>query len=85
VAQAPVFGSGFEVRSSLGGLESDRSTAVALEERYLLGENGPIKKDAKVFVLELAVRMMDLTTLEGLSNQSTVRPSFRLLRRGGRI
>jgi len=39
--------------------------AVALEERAASLAKRSIKKDAKVFALELAVRMMDLTTLEG--------------------
>src|SRR5437870_1893095 len=39
--------------------------AVALEERSASLAKRSIKKDAKVFALELAIRCMDLTTLEG--------------------
>src|SRR5207253_2947933 len=39
--------------------------AVALEERAASLAKRSIKREAKVFALELAVRMMDLTTLEG--------------------
>src|SRR5919201_1776344 len=39
--------------------------AVALEERAASLARRSIKRDAKVFALELAVRMVDLTTLEG--------------------
>ena len=38
---------------------------VALEERAASLAKRSIKKESKVFALELAVRMMDLTTLEG--------------------
>ena len=39
--------------------------AVALEERAASLAKRSIKREAKVFALELAIRMMDLTTLEG--------------------
>lgn len=39
--------------------------AVAVEERAAWLARRSIKREAKVFALELAVRMMDLTTLEG--------------------
>ena len=39
--------------------------AVALEERAAALARRSIKRESKVFALDLAVRMMDLTTLEG--------------------
>src|SRR5262249_60443888 len=39
--------------------------AVALEERAASLAKRSIKREAKEFALDLAVRMMDLTTLEG--------------------
>src|ERR671936_2346570 len=39
--------------------------AVALEERAASLAKRSIKREAKVFALELAIRVMDLTTLEG--------------------
>ena len=39
--------------------------AVALEERAASLAKRSIKREAKVFTLDLTVRMMDLTTLEG--------------------
>src|SRR3982750_649195 len=65
MAQAPVLPRGFELplepRLPRGGPVG----AAALEERAASLAKRSIKKDAKVFALDLAVRMMDLTTLEG--------------------
>jgi deoxyribose-phosphate aldolase len=65
VAQAPVLPAGFELPllprlPRIGSID-----AVALEERSASLAKRSIKKDAKVFALELAIRCMDLTTLEG--------------------
>jgi deoxyribose-phosphate aldolase len=65
VAQAPVLPAGFELPlmprlPRIGSID-----AVSLEERAAALAKRSIKKDAKVFALELAIRCMDLTTLEG--------------------
>ena len=46
--------------------------AVALEERAATLAKRSIKRDSKVFALELAIRMMDLTTLEGADTPGKV-------------
>ncbi|MFN2627913.1 MAG: deoxyribose-phosphate aldolase [Gaiellaceae bacterium] len=46
--------------------------AVSLEERAGSLSKRSIKKDAKVFALELAIRCMDLTTLEGADTPGKV-------------
>ena len=65
MATAPVLPGGFELPLEprlprLGSVD-----AVALEERAASLAKRSIKREAKVFALELAIRMMDLTTLEG--------------------
>jgi deoxyribose-phosphate aldolase len=65
MAQAPVLPAGFQLPllprlPRIGSID-----AVALEERSASLAKRSIKKDAKVFALELAIRCMDLTTLEG--------------------
>src|SRR6478672_5014836 len=65
MAQAPVLPAGFELPllprlPRIGSID-----AVALEERSASLAKRSIKKEAKVFALELAIRCMDLTTLEG--------------------
>src|SRR5213078_153807 len=65
MAQAPALPVGFELPllprlPRIGSID-----AVALEERSASLAKRSIKKDAKVFALELAIRCMDLTTLEG--------------------
>src|SRR3989441_5026689 len=65
MAQAPALPAGFELPllprlPRIGSID-----AVALEERSASLAKRSIKKDAKVFALELAIRCMDLTTLEG--------------------
>jgi len=47
--------------------------AVALEARAAELAKRSIKRDSKVFALELAIRMMDLTTLEGADTPGKVR------------
>src|SRR6266511_4056168 len=65
MAQAPALPQGFELPLEPRLPRIGAVDQVALEARA--GERGKrsIKKDTKVFALELAVRMMDLTTLEG--------------------
>src|SRR5512132_1085123 len=65
MAQAPALPTGFELplESRLPRIGS--IDQVALEERAASLAKRSIKKEAKVFALELAVRMTDLTTLEG--------------------
>src|SRR5882724_10536323 len=65
MAQAPVLPRGFELPLEPRLPRVGSVDAVALEERAASLAKRSIKKDAKVFALELAVRMMDLTTLEG--------------------
>jgi len=65
MAQAPALPTGFELPLEprlprIGSIDQ-----VALEERAATLAKRSIKKDAKVFALDLAVRMTDLTTLEG--------------------
>ena len=65
MAQAPALPTGFELPLEprlprIGSIDQ-----VALEERAGTLAKRSIKREAKVFALELAVRMTDLTTLEG--------------------
>jgi deoxyribose-phosphate aldolase len=65
VAQAPVLPRGFELPLEPRLPRIGSVDAVALEERAASLAKRSIKRDSKVFALELAVRMIDLTTLEG--------------------
>jgi deoxyribose-phosphate aldolase len=65
VAQAPVLPAGFELPLEPRLPRIGSVDAVALEERAASLAKRSIKKDAKVFALELAIRTTDLTTLEG--------------------
>ena len=47
--------------------------AVALEARAAELAKRSIKRESKIFALELAIRMMDLTTLEGADTPGKVR------------
>src|SRR6184192_2020093 len=65
MAQAPALPVGFELPllprlPRIGSID-----AVALEERSASLAKRSIKKDSKLFALELAIRCIDLTTLEG--------------------
>ena len=65
MAQAPALPTGFELPLEprlprIGSIDQ-----VALEERAGTLAKRSIKREAKVFALDLAVRMTDLTTLEG--------------------
>src|SRR6186997_2949324 len=72
MAQAPALPTGFELplESRLPRIGS--IDQVALEERAGSLAKRSIKKEAKVFALELAVRMTDLTTLEGADTPGKV-------------
>src|ERR671932_1054810 len=65
MAQAPVLPRGFELPLEPRLPRVGSVDAVALEERAATLAKRSIKREAKVFALELAIRMMDLTTLEG--------------------
>src|SRR5512133_2724495 len=65
MAQAPLLPRGFELPLEPRLPRIGSVDAVALEERAASLAKRSIKREAKVFALDLAVRMMDLTTLEG--------------------
>ena len=65
MAQAPAIPAGFELPLERRLPRIGSVDAVALEERAASLARRSIKREAKLFALELAVRMMDLTTLEG--------------------
>src|SRR5919109_956761 len=65
MAQAPALPAGFELPLEPRLPRIGSVDQVAVEERADALARRSIKRDAKVFALELAVRCMDLTTLEG--------------------
>src|SRR5512132_2085171 len=72
MAKAPVLPGGFELPLEprlprLGSVD-----AVALEARAATLATRSIKREAKLFALDLAIRMMDLTTLEGADTPGKV-------------
>ncbi len=72
MATTPVLPGGFELPLEprlprLGSVD-----AVALEERAAALATRSIKREAKLFALDLAIRMMDLTTLEGADTPGKV-------------
>jgi deoxyribose-phosphate aldolase len=72
MAQAPALPTGFELPLEprlprIGSIDQ-----VGLEERAATLAKRSIKREAKVFALELAVRMTDLTTLEGADTAGKV-------------
>src|ERR671927_1182866 len=72
MAQAPALPTGFELPLEprlprIGSIDQ-----VAIEERAGTLAKRSIKRDSKVFALELAVRMTDLTTLEGADTPGKV-------------
>jgi deoxyribose-phosphate aldolase len=72
MAKAPVLARGFELPLEprlprIGSVDS-----VALEGRADALAKRSIKKESKLFALELAIRMMDLTTLEGADTPGKV-------------
>jgi deoxyribose-phosphate aldolase len=72
VAQAPALPAGFELPQEPRLPRIGSVDAVALEERAASLAKRSIKKDAKVFALELAIRTTDLTTLEGADTPGKV-------------
>jgi len=65
MAQAPALPSGFELPLEPRLPRIGSIDAVAVEARADDLARRSIKRESKVFALELAIRMMDLTTLEG--------------------
>ena len=65
MAQAPALPRGFELPLEPRLPRIGSVDAVALEERAATLAKRSIKKESKLQAFELAVRMMDLTTLEG--------------------
>jgi deoxyribose-phosphate aldolase len=65
MAQAPALPSGFELPLEPRLPRIGSIDAVAVEARAEDLGRRSIKRESKVFALELAIRMMDLTTLEG--------------------
>src|SRR5438046_9764313 len=65
MAQAPALPTGFELPLEPRLPRIGSVDQVALEERAATLAKRSIKRESKVFALELAVRMTDLTTLEG--------------------
>src|ERR687884_277522 len=63
--KAPALARGFELPLEPRLPRVGSVDAVALEERAASLAKRSIKRDAKVFALDLAIRMMDLTTLDG--------------------
>ncbi len=72
MAQAPVLPAGFELPLEPRLPRIGSVDAVALEARAAELAKRSIKKDAKVFALELAIRTTDLTTLEGADTPGKV-------------
>jgi deoxyribose-phosphate aldolase len=72
MAQAPALPRGFELPLEPRLPRIGSVDAVALEERAATLAKRSIKQDSKLQALELAVRMMDLTTLEGADTPGKV-------------
>jgi deoxyribose-phosphate aldolase len=65
MAQAPALPRGFELPLEPRLPRIGSVDQVAVEERAATLAKRSIKKESKLFALDLAIRMMDLTTLEG--------------------
>src|SRR5258705_123861 len=72
MAQAPALPRGFELPLEPRLPRIGSVDAVSLEERAASLAKRAIKKASKVFALELAIRCMDLTTLEGSDTPNKV-------------
>jgi deoxyribose-phosphate aldolase len=72
MAQAPALPSGFELPLEPRLPRIGSVDQVAVEERAATLARRSIKRDSKLFALDLAVRMMDLTTLEGADTPGKV-------------
>jgi deoxyribose-phosphate aldolase len=73
VAKAPALPSGFELPLEPRLPRIGSVDAVALEARADYLARRSIKREAKLFALDLAIRMTDLTTLEGADTPGKVR------------
>jgi deoxyribose-phosphate aldolase len=72
MAKAPALPAGFELPLEPRLPRVGSVDAVALEERAATLARRSIKREAKLFALELAIRMVDLTTLEGADTPGKV-------------
>jgi deoxyribose-phosphate aldolase len=72
MAKAPALPAGFELPLEPRLPRVGSIDAVALEDRAASLARRSIKREAKLFALDLAVRMMDLTTLEGADTPGKV-------------
>jgi deoxyribose-phosphate aldolase len=72
MAQAPALPSGFELPLEPRLPRIGSVDQVAAEERAATLARRSIKRESKLFALDLAVRMMDLTTLEGADTPGKV-------------
>jgi deoxyribose-phosphate aldolase len=72
VAQAPALPAGFELPLEPRLPRIGSVDQVAVEERAAVLSRRSIKRGAKLFALELAVRCIDLTTLEGADTPGKV-------------
>src|SRR5215210_1733060 len=72
MAQAPALPRGFELPLEPRLPRIGSVDQVAVEERAAALAKRSIKRDAKLFALDLAIRMMDLTTLEGADTPGKV-------------
>jgi deoxyribose-phosphate aldolase len=72
MAQAPALPRGFELPLEPRLPRIGSVDQVAVEERAATLAKRSIKRDSKLFALDLAVRMMDLTTLEGADTPGKV-------------
>src|SRR5438093_2343113 len=72
MAQAPVLPRGFELPLEPRLPRIGSVDAVALEARAAELAKRSIKRESKLFALDLAIRMMDLTTLEGADTPGKV-------------
>jgi deoxyribose-phosphate aldolase len=72
MAQAPALPRGFELPLEPRLPRIGSVDQVAVEERAASLAKRSIKKESKLFALDLAIRMMDLTTLEGADTPGKV-------------
>jgi deoxyribose-phosphate aldolase len=72
MAQAPALPSGFELPLEPRLPRIGSVDQVAVEERAASLSRRSIKRESKLFALDLAVRMIDLTTLEGADTPGKV-------------
>jgi deoxyribose-phosphate aldolase len=72
MAKAPALPTGFELPLEPRLPRVGSVDAVAVEERAASLARRSIKREAKLFALELAIRMIDLTTLEGADTPGKV-------------